>query len=56
MAVFLNGFFSGVFTKLSKFTRKHTKNEEMATAFNSIFVMEFMNIGMIALITSLVYF
>ena len=55
-AVFMNGAFSSVFLALGVFTKKHTKNEEMITAFSSIFLMEFMNIGMISLITSLTYF
>jgi len=55
-AVLINGIISNLFKVLSEYMKKHTKVEEQSNSFRSIFLMEFSNMGLIALISSMTAF
>lgn len=55
-AVLINGVISDIFKTLGEYTKKHTKVEEQSTSFRQIFLMEFTNMGLIQLLSSLSLF
>ena len=55
-AVFLNEVVADLFQVMGQFQKKHTKIEEQETCFRQIFVQEFINMGLIILLTSFDHF
>lgn len=55
-AVLINGLIAKIFKELSEYMKKHTKVEEQSNSFRQIFLMEFSNMGLIALISSMAAF
>ena len=51
-AVFINEFVAEFYQKLGQYQKKHTKIEEQTTCFRQIFTQEFINMGVIILLTS----
>ena len=50
--MFINEIVASVFQKVGKHQKMHTKVEESITCFRQIFYQEFINMGLIVLITS----
>lgn len=55
-AVLINAVISDIFKTLGAYTKKHTKVEEQSASFRQIFLMEFTNMGLIQLLSSLSLF